>query len=485
MTNLDDFDRSLSEFLADGPSTAPEAPVIAAMAHARTTPRRPDPLRFLRPDVMAPRRSALARPGLVLAVGALAIAGVGAAVIGSRPSDSVVPPGPTPSPSIAGPRPTFAADVPLIVASGNPFTLTVRDTTGELVGAVSGQPGDGGSVTGVAVTADPADPHVLVVTWVDLTCEMRGTMTVDEDARAISILRENCLGDAIGQDHVVRLTFATEMDPAAWHGDVITSPEQTDVPHQSFGAGEPVPSGSPAPVAFSFELTDGVGGPTLLDVADASGHLANAVSGPLVDPAKVAIVSALNVDARSVRVAWQGFACDAIARLTIAADFGLTIERPTCDSDTTLVYRSTILTFDRDVNADAFDTAMSDFDSGSAFPWAVDGADSAGNRYNLRVADPIGALLNVATMDPGTARPSGADRVRLDQAGAALIEVVWLARACDASPILSIDTSGSHWLLTDSACSGDVADVARRVSLTFTGPRPVESTVVTVVATSP
>ena len=40
MTNLVDLDRALAAFLEDGPNTAPEAPVIAAMAHARTTPRR-------------------------------------------------------------------------------------------------------------------------------------------------------------------------------------------------------------------------------------------------------------------------------------------------------------------------------------------------------------------------------------------------------------------------------------------------------------
>ena len=94
MTALNDFDRVLDEWLHEGPNRAPDRPIELAMEHARSHPRRRDPLAFLRPDPMAPRSRGLGmglRPGLVLAVLGLLLAAVAIGVGGSRQPSVVVP----------------------------------------------------------------------------------------------------------------------------------------------------------------------------------------------------------------------------------------------------------------------------------------------------------------------------------------------------------------------------------------------------------
>ncbi len=238
MTNLDDFDRSLGAFLADGPNTAPEAPVIAAMAHARTTPRRPDPLRAFRADPMARRRGNVGgRAGLVFAALALGVASIGVAVVGSRQPGNTIIPVPsandvstqTPGPSgIASPIPTspppFQADVTMLVFSGQPFPVRVSDVTGELVEAVSLQPGDGASVDGIDVRVDPTDLRALIVTWIGTPCERGGSVHVDELAHTLTILRDPCEGDPFPLDRIVRLRFTQFVEPADWSASIDDGP---------------------------------------------------------------------------------------------------------------------------------------------------------------------------------------------------------------------------------------------------------------------
>ena len=128
---------------------------------------------------------------VALGLAAVLVSGVSAAVIGSRQKDpSVVPPpsdavlpSPTATPtSIPSDQSSFQGEIQLQVAGGGPLTLSVTDTTGALVGAESGTPGDGASVERgkVAVGADPANPNVLIATWTGSPCESRASMLVDE-----------------------------------------------------------------------------------------------------------------------------------------------------------------------------------------------------------------------------------------------------------------------------------------------------------------
>ena len=50
--NANDLDRRLTDWLGEGPTSAPEPSIIAALGHARAHPRRPDPLAILRRDPM-------------------------------------------------------------------------------------------------------------------------------------------------------------------------------------------------------------------------------------------------------------------------------------------------------------------------------------------------------------------------------------------------------------------------------------------------
>jgi hypothetical protein len=476
MTNLVDLDRALSAFLEDGPNTAPEAPVIAALAHARTTPRRPDPLRRFRADVMAPLRSfgVVRRPGLLLGLAALLIAGVGVAVIGSRSQEpSVVVPGPSgtdaPTTSVERlfsipPVSPFIGKVQVVVAAGQPLTLTLSDTTGVLLAATSLTPGDGASVeTGtIAITADPTAINVLIATWSGSPCETRAAMNVDERHTNISITHENCGGDATAFDRVVRLTFRDPVDAVAWNGTALGEPEES------------LPAPSPSEATTHVDLSYTADSPVSVDIVDLSGHLSGAAAGRKNEGGSVEFITATNVDPLTVRLAWPGWTCDTVHRLTIAADLGLTIDRPNCQSGVDVVGRSLILTFDRAVDANTLDTGLFSGRAGTGVPtWAVTGMDSSGGRFDLGIDDPAGFVVNVGGLDSGqTAAP---DRIRLDQAGQAVIELVWNGRACETTPRLTIDPTGSQWHLSVDACVGSSADVVRRVSLKLGAPRSVDS----------
>ncbi len=112
--NANDLDRRLSDWLRDGPTRAPERSVAAALDHARSHPRRRDPLAFLRRDPMGSSGRVAFGFGLrtlpiVAALGLLLVAALAVASIGGlfdqRPV--VVPPvSPTSSPSVSvGPSP--------------------------------------------------------------------------------------------------------------------------------------------------------------------------------------------------------------------------------------------------------------------------------------------------------------------------------------------------------------------------------------------
>jgi hypothetical protein len=252
MTNLADLDRALAEFLEGGPNTAPEAPVIAALAHARTTPRRPDPLAWFRPDVMAARPGRIVglRPSVVLAVVALVVASIGIAVVGSRqqapavvvPGPSATPAQPSIAPSIApsiGPAP-FSRPVTMLVSAGDSYPIQVSDTTGDLIDARSLQPGDGASVGNdeLQIVVDPADSQALILTWQGTPCEGNGSVDVDERSHNLLVRREQCAGDALPLDRVVRLQFASQVDPTVWSYTLLYA----EFPHESA-----VPAGSSVP----------------------------------------------------------------------------------------------------------------------------------------------------------------------------------------------------------------------------------------------
>lgn len=238
MSVQNDLDRRVRPALEDGPSRAPARSIEAALTHARAHPRRRDPLAFLRKDPMnthASRFAAGFQPLPLVAILALVTAG-GLAIVAAggflddRPA--VVPPVATPSPTPsapASPAPSASPSpvvisVDLIENVGADATIDITDQSGRLLGARSGDPGDGASVPfgTVAATGSAGDPATVVLTWSGLPCDTTHQLTIDPDGLSMRIERPACQGDAMGVDHVLRLTFDRPVDPATVNATVRT-----------------------------------------------------------------------------------------------------------------------------------------------------------------------------------------------------------------------------------------------------------------------
>jgi len=221
MTALNDFDRVLGEWLDEGPNRAPDRPIELAMEHARSHPRRRDPLSFLRPDPMAPRSRGLGmglRPGLVLAVLGLLLAAIAIGVGGSIQPSVVVPDtSPTSSPS-ASPTP-FASPtgpasagilVELVVAAGQPQTVDVIDESGKVLEATSGSPGDGQGFPSDAVEVKNIDATTVQLGWAGFPCRTDHDLLIGTDPLVMTLVRPPCEGvtDSIGVDRILILRFS-------------------------------------------------------------------------------------------------------------------------------------------------------------------------------------------------------------------------------------------------------------------------------------
>ncbi len=177
-------------------------------------------------------------PALAFALGALAVAGIIAAVLVSRPSGPAGPgpsdrpstppssaPDPTPVPTpVVTPKPTPAptpttapsvglGSIDLENATNHDVVLQIHDQTGTLVRAESGTPGDGMSVRWHDALVQNAGTRTIFVTWVGLpqddTLDL-GVAIVD-GALQVTIVQAGPVAnsDAMGEDRIVTLTFDT------------------------------------------------------------------------------------------------------------------------------------------------------------------------------------------------------------------------------------------------------------------------------------
>jgi hypothetical protein len=193
-----------------------------AVEHARLHPRRRDPLLFMRPDVMAPRRGGpFARPALVLAiVGLLLVGAVGAAVIGSLRGDpSIVPPGPTPSPTVPPPTPPPSPTLPATFnvtirdEVDNETFVSVVDSSGLLVGAESADVGDTFEGDGLRLANESAT--AIFVSWVNCPTDTGNVLRIDSAAKTLTLERGACTGDTVAVTKAIRLAFAQPVDAAS------------------------------------------------------------------------------------------------------------------------------------------------------------------------------------------------------------------------------------------------------------------------------
>lgn len=223
-----DLDRRLGAFLDEGPNRASERPIEAALDHARSHPRRRDPLRVLRRDPMARPWFGASPVGrslvLVAALAMLLIASLAAAAVGGYlTGPAVVVPAPTPSPQATmspSPMPSgspVTRRIDLVERVGADALIEVTDESFTMVNAVSGTPADGGSVTGgsVAVAGVPDDPTSVQLTWTVGTCETLHQLLITPDGRTMTLFQPTCEGDAMPRDLVLVLSFAGPVDPAS------------------------------------------------------------------------------------------------------------------------------------------------------------------------------------------------------------------------------------------------------------------------------
>lgn len=213
MTTSGDTDRRIAAWFTDETVRLPERTIDAALAHARSHPRRHDPLAGLRRDPMSrrPFSGGLFAPVPVLAVvGLIVVAALGGAVAGgffdrqapALPSPTpIVTPSPSPSPS------TFRVD--LIEPAGQDASIDITDRSGTIVAAESGQPAEGGSVSeGIDVANDPADPTIVILTWTGTPCDTIHRLDIEPDGRTMTLARPRCDGDAVPRDLQLRLRYS-------------------------------------------------------------------------------------------------------------------------------------------------------------------------------------------------------------------------------------------------------------------------------------
>ena len=238
MKNPDDLDRLLDQWLQDGPTRPPEAPLEHAIQHARSRPRRRDPLGFLRPDPMAKRTTRLGlQPAFMLAmIGLIIVAAVGAVFVGSLPKEPqvIVTPSPPPAsvaPSAsAAPTPAASLHVELKDELDSGATVDIVDLSGTVASARAAEVDErapAGAVTSGEVTIGNVDATTLWIGWTAGNCPDAHVMTIDATGRSISISQPPfCGGDTIGVGRQLVLTFA---QPIA-AGDVAASIEATASP---------------------------------------------------------------------------------------------------------------------------------------------------------------------------------------------------------------------------------------------------------------
>ena len=239
MTTPNEQDRRIAAWFGDAPGRVPERTIEAALAHARTHPRRRDPLAALRRDPMGSAGFGLGRMAgplpLVAAVGLLlAVAFAGAAVGGWFDRDpAVVPPVESPSASVPPPsaspsvRPSPSTIRVDLIDLGDDAFIDITDESFTMTEAVSGDPGDQVDVDlgVVQVENDPGDPATVVLTWASGSCDTSHQLVIAADGRTLRITRQPCEGDALGGlGHVLRLTFDAPAPAGEFHVTLETTP---------------------------------------------------------------------------------------------------------------------------------------------------------------------------------------------------------------------------------------------------------------------
>lgn len=229
-----DLDRILTEWLDEGPKRAPDRPVQLAIEHARSHPRRPDPIWFLRTDAMAPRSFQLAfQPAFALLAVGLLLAALVAVGVGGPKDPTIVPPTatstpsspptsvptgePTTSPSATPPTIRFNEEITISDSDEQPIRVTVFELAGllESIGQGDLRIGTDPDGDGVWAANDPADQTVVHLLWGGCPSQDEYLVTADPVAGTIVVETSECEGDTLGVTRGIALQFREPVDAAA------------------------------------------------------------------------------------------------------------------------------------------------------------------------------------------------------------------------------------------------------------------------------
>jgi len=126
-------------------------------------------------------------------------------------ASSAATPSATPS---AGSSAGSTFHVELVVETGRPVTIDVKDESGRLLKAASGTPGDGASVAQGKLVVASAAPSTLRLTWAGPPCANADLLVIDAAGSQFILVQPACGGDAIAFDRVLLLTFSDPLSAA-------------------------------------------------------------------------------------------------------------------------------------------------------------------------------------------------------------------------------------------------------------------------------
>ncbi len=109
-------------------------------------------------------------------------------------------------PGTAGQEP--GSHIVLLQAVGDDVTVNVADSSGTLVEATSGVPGDGASVESGQLVVGNDDSSTLRLTWTGGSCASDDVLLIDAARRAFVLGQRTCEGDALVTDRILILRFS-------------------------------------------------------------------------------------------------------------------------------------------------------------------------------------------------------------------------------------------------------------------------------------
>ena len=175
---------------------------------------------------MTPSRSTSSRgqvqPVVALLLGVVAVVGLVAAVLVSRPGGATGTPAASPTnrpsaaPSVAPSAPPAAPvsgeiKVDLENATNHDVSIQIHDETGDVIKAVSGKPGDGMSIRWHKAIVKNIDARTIYVTWAGLPQDELADLGINSagDKYELVLVQAGPFPqtDAMGEDRILILTF--------------------------------------------------------------------------------------------------------------------------------------------------------------------------------------------------------------------------------------------------------------------------------------